>query len=89
MAFQQETNLTKDEIGDFEIVLFVPQTITAETPQAGSINVQIVLSDGSIKTRSFNLLDRLQDDAAGQAHLSNLASLRDYVRDRLVAEVLP
>jgi hypothetical protein len=32
---------------------------------------------------------RLGDDAPGLAHLSNLASLRDYIRTRLENEVLP
>ncbi len=90
MAFQQEVNVTKDDIGDFEIVFFVPQVIDAEHPQAGSLNAQIIMSDGSIEsTPPFDLLERLQDDAPGLVHLLNLADLRDYIRARLISEVLP
>jgi len=90
MTFQQETNITKDAIGDFEIVFFVPQTIDAEHPQDGRLNAQIIMSDGSIEpTPPFDLLERLQDDAPGLVHLARLGELRDYIRARLIAEVLP
>ncbi|MHA1942453.1 MAG: hypothetical protein ACW97P_12165 [Candidatus Hodarchaeales archaeon] len=89
MAFEQEVNLTKDAIGDFEIRFFVPVSISPETPQTGELNAQIIMSDNSILPKSFDLLERLQDDAAGLIHLSNLADLRDYVRTRLENEVLP
>jgi hypothetical protein len=89
MAFQQEVNLTKDAIGDFEIVFFVPVSISPATPQTGDLNIQIIMSDDSIQNKKFDLLDRLQDDAPGLAHLSNLADLRDYIRARLESEVLP
>ncbi len=89
MAFTRETDITKDEIGDFEIVLFVPGASNTEGVQAGNLNAQIVMSDGSIEPVSFDLLARLQDDAAGQTHLANLAELRDYIEGRLNDEVLP
>jgi len=89
MAFQREVDVTKDTIGDFEINFFVPDPLDPEGVQSGQLNVQIKKSDGSIENVSFNLLVRLQDDTAGQAHAVNLASLRDYLRTRLNDEVLP
>ncbi len=53
------------------------------------LNVQIKTSDGNIQNVSFDLLERLNDDAAGLVHLANLVSLRDYIRIRLNDEVLP
>lgn len=89
MAFQRETNLTKDAIGDFAIEFFVPGPDNLDGIQSGQVAVQIIMSDGSIQTRQFDLLVRLQDDTAGQQHLQNLADLRDYIRSRLNDEVLP
>lgn len=89
MTFNRETNVTKDAIGDIEIVLFVPRVIDADNPQVGDLNVQIIISDGSIINKRFDLLDRLGDDATGQTHRSNLVSLRDYIKTRLANEVLP
>lgn len=89
MAFQQETNLTKVGIEDFEIALFVPGPGNTEGIQAAKCEVQILISDGTVIVREFNLLERLGDDAPGLIHLSNLANLRDYIRVRLNAEVLP
>lgn len=89
MTFQQEANVTKVGIEDFEIQFFVPGPSNTENPQAGRLSAQILLSDGNIEVREYNLLARLQDDPAGQQHLSNLASLRDYIRTRLNNEVLP
>jgi len=89
MTFQQETNLTKDKIGSIEITFFVPETIDEDNPQTGQINIQIIMSDGSIRTKSYNLLERLEDDATGLTHRANLAAMRDYIKARLIAEVLP
>ncbi len=89
MAFNREVDITKDATADFEIVFFVPDPFDLEGVQAGQLNVQIKRSDGSIESISFDLLERLQDDAAGLVHLTNLASLRDYIRIRLNNEVLP
>jgi len=89
MAFTREVNVTKVGIGDFGIVLFVPQVIDAEHPQSGHLSVQIILSNGSIETKDIDLLARLQDDPVGQAHLANLIALRDYIKARLENELLP
>lgn len=90
MAFTREDDVTKDSIKDFEIVFYVPEIITAEIPQTGTLNVQIGLSDGTIDlVQGIDLLARLQDDAAGLIHLANLVSLRNYIRTRLENELLP
>ena len=89
MAFERETDITKDEIGDFEIGLFVPGATNIEDVQAGRLDAQLVMSDSSLENVSYDLLARLQDDAEGLIHLANLASLRDYIRIRLENEVLP
>ncbi len=91
MAFEQQTDETKDGIEDIEIVLFSPGPSNVDGIQSGKVSYQILMSDGSIdgSNQVPNLLDRLEDDAAGLVHLVNLASLRDYIRDRLNAEALP
>ncbi len=89
MAFQREDNVTKDSIADFEIKFFIPDPLDLEGVQSGRLSTQIKKSDGSIENTRYDLLERLQDDAAGLVHLSNLAALRDYIRTRLNAEVLP
>jgi hypothetical protein len=89
MAFEQEQDVTKDTIDDFEIVLFVPGPSNLDDPQDGRLNVQIGLSDGRVQGKTYDLLAHLQDDPAGQTHAANLLALRDYVRTRLENEVLP
>jgi len=87
--FEQEINLTKVGIEDFEIRLFIPGPSNTEDVQAAKCEVQILMSDGTVIVREFDLLERLGDDAPGLIHLSNLADLRDYIRIRLNNEVLP
>lgn len=89
MAFPREDDVTKDTIQDFQIVLFVPGPANVDGVQSGEIDVQILLSSGERFNRQYDLLLRLQDDAAGLVHLSNLADLRDYIKIRLDNEVLP
>lgn len=89
MAFQREDDVTKDTIQDFQIVFFVPGPANVDGVQSGEIDVQILLSSGQTFNRQYDLLVRLQDDAAGLTHLSNLADLRDYIKIRLDDEVLP
>lgn len=89
MAFQQEINVTKDSIQDFQIEFFVPGPDNIDGIQAGKLSAQIKTSDNLFINRDYDLLVRLQDDAAGLVHLANLADLRDYIRIRLNAEVLP
>jgi hypothetical protein len=85
MAFEREVDVTKDTIGDYEIVF----TVKVSDTDTGQIEVQIITSSGQIFTRSYNLIERLQDDAAGLVHLANLIALRDYLDIRLPDEVLP
>lgn len=85
MAFEREIDVTKDSIGDYEIV-FTVKIIGADT---GQIEVQIITSTGKPFTRQYDLIDRLGDDAAGLVHLANLIDLRDYLNIRLNDEVLP
>lgn len=89
MAFEREVNQTKDTIADFESKLFSHDPLDSEGEDSGLLSAQIKKSDGSIENRRYDLLERLQDDAAGLVHLANLASLRDYLRARLESEVLP
>ncbi len=89
MAFPQEADITKDSIEDFEVKFFVPGPSNIEGVQSGEFSVQIMSSDGSKMIRGYDLLERLTDDAAGLVHLANLADLRDYLRTRSNAEILP
>ena len=85
MAFSRENDVTKDTIGDYEIKFLRSRS----GPDTGEIEAQVILSSGEIFTRSYNLIVRLQDDAAGLIHLANLVALRDYLDVRLDDEVLP
>lgn len=85
MAFQREDDVTKDTIGDVEVKFLVNKS----GPDTGEIEAQIIVSSGEIFTRRYNLIARLQDDAAGLIHLANLVALRDYLDIRLDDEVLP
>lgn len=90
MAFETETNVTKERIVAFEIKLYARDPLDPEDANAGYLDYQIGMSDGTIQNRSRNdLIARLQDDPVGQQHLQNLIALRDYLRVRLEAEVLP
>ena len=85
MAFQREDDVTKDIIGDYEVKFHRNKS----GPDTGEIETQIIVSSGEIFTRRYNLIARLQDDAAGLVHLANLVALRDYLDLRLDDEVLP
>lgn len=89
MAFTREDDLTKDRIGSFKIIFHAADPLDPEDANFGRLLPDIVLSDDTIESKTFDLLARLQDDAAGQTHLANLVSLRDYIRTRLEDEVLP
>ena len=85
MAFPREDDVTKDTVGNYEVKFLRNRS----EPDTGEIETQIILSSGEIFTRNYNLIDRLQDDAAGLIHLDNLVALRDYLDVRLDDEVLP
>jgi len=85
LAFQREDDVTKDTIGDYEVKFLRSKS----GPDTGEIEAQVILSSGEVFTRRYNLIVRLQDDAAGLIHLANLVALRDYLDVRLDDEVLP
>lgn len=89
MAFGKPTEPTIVDYGDISLELFAPGANNPEGEQAGRATVQYIWSDGQIRPHTYDLLLRLQDDGAGQAHLSALADLRDYIKSRIEAEVLP
>lgn len=89
MAFTQQQNITITGYEDVELVLFVPGVSNTENPQSGQISVQLAMSDGSIRIAKYDLLARLQDDAAGLTHLANLNNLKTYILTRIENEVLP
>jgi hypothetical protein len=88
MAFSEEQPITPITRGDYEIVFFVPGPGTQQ-PQSGKINIQVIRSDDSVIVREFDLIARLQDDAAGQTHLNNLIALRNYLNNRIDEELIP
>jgi len=88
VAFQQAESISPTGRGATAIDFYIPDPEAYQEEQTGVLSVQIKYSDGSMKERRFDLLARLQDDAAGQAHLVNLASLRDYVLARIDGEIL-
>lgn len=86
----REINITKVRIGDIDINFFVPDPNNVEGVQSGRLDFQIINSDDSISVREgIDLLFVLNQNAIGRAHLQNLRDLRDYIRARLIAEVLP
>ncbi len=89
MAFEREENITKDSVQDFAVNFFVPGPLNTEGVQSGTIEAQLFNSDDTTEAREYDLLARLQDDAEGLVHLANLIAIRDYLRIRLDAEVLP
>lgn len=87
--FEQQANVTITGFEDVSISLFVPGISNVEGVQTGGIEIQLMQSNGRIKTVSYDLLERLADDAAGLTHRSNLLALRDYILARIPGEVLP
>jgi len=68
MAFEREMNVTKDTIQDIEINFFVPGPHNVDDIQSGNLSVQILISNGEIITKNYNLLLRLNDDTPGLVH---------------------
>jgi hypothetical protein len=89
MAFPVESAITPTSRGQVNIRFHIPDPTNPEDVQSGSIAVQIYYSDDSSRTRDFDLLARLQDDAPGLTHLSNLNSLKTYILGRIDSELLP
>lgn len=85
MAFEREVDVTKDSVGDYRVIF----TVHVTGPDTGEIETQIVTSSDGIFTRTYNLIERLQDDPTGLVHLAALVALRDYLDIRLPDEILP
>ena len=58
MAFVKEPVVTPVSIGAMEIALYDPAPGSGETQRA-TVAVQVLLSDGSIAAREFNLADHV------------------------------
>ena len=86
MSFPQEQPVSPVNWGGVHVELYF-SNVGADN--RGRIQILITYSDGSTQQKSFDLLERLQDDAGGQAHLSNLLSLKNYIIDRIENELLP
>lgn len=89
MAFPREINTTKTGVADLEIRVFLPGPSNSRDVEGGELTYQVEISNGDVGSRRSDLYSRLNDDAAGQAHLSNLSNLLSYLRTRLDNEVLP
>ncbi len=89
MTFEQQQNVTITGFEDISINLFVPGVSNLDGIQSGTIEIQLVQSNGKIKVVSYDLLARLADDAAGLTHRANLLAMRDYILARIPGEVLP
>lgn len=89
MAFEQQQNVTKIGIEDFEIRFFVPGPGNPDV-QSGDLDYQILMSNGKIQAGpTIDLIARLPDTPEGVVFLQNLMDLRDHLRARLNAEALP
>lgn len=82
MAFPRETVATVVGIGDLQIELFDPKP--GSGAQRGIVHVQVIMSDGSIRARSFNLTDHVSPAA-----ITQLQTLAATLRAKAVAEILP
>lgn len=89
MAFTQQQDVTITGFRDIGIDLFVPGVSNVDGVQSGKIEIQLLQSNGVIRTVSYDLLARLADDAAGLIHRANLLAMRDYILARIPLEVLP
>ena len=89
MAFQLEQSIVPDRRGAVSILFYIPDPDNAEETQYGNLGVQIKYTDGSLKEKKFDLLERLQDDVEGQQHLANLVALKIYLINRIESELLP
>lgn len=87
--FDRQQNPVITGVEDVSINLFIPGPGAEDSTNTGKIGIQLAQSNDKIKTVSFDLIARLEDDAEGITHLSNLLSMRDYLKNRILAEVLP
>lgn len=89
MPFQPEQPITAIEREAVSIVFYIPAADNDTEEQYGRLGVQLRYSDGSLKEKKFDLLERLQDDAEGRQLLAGLGQLKTYLIDRIESELLP
>lgn len=83
MAFGIEPGITPVSIGAISTELYDPAPGSGESQKA-TVTVQVVMSNGSVKTRQFNLPDHV---AAGT--INQLVALAASLRTKANAEILP
>ena len=88
MALEQAESISPTGRGAISINFYIPDPEHFQEEQSGTLNVQVRYSDGRVEEKRYDLVARLQDDAAGEAHLANLADLRDYIITRVQTEVI-
>lgn len=83
MAFTQEATRTPQAIADIEVRLFDPDPTGSGQPSA-QYNVQVRLSDGSVRVRSGDLQPHLT-----QAQINGLLAFMAAMRVKANDEILP
>lgn len=83
MAFGKQASVVAVDIGDMQIGLFDPKP-TSSQAQKATVDVQVIMSDGRIEVRQFNLVDHV---SAGT--ITQLQTLAATLRTKAVAEILP
>lgn len=83
MAFAREASRVPVAIADMEVRLFDPDPLGTETAGA-AYSVQIRMSDGSIVTRSGDLVPHIS-----AAQRNSLLSFMQTLRTKAIAEFLP
>lgn len=82
-SFTQETPVTVIGIGDTETVLFDPMPGSNEA-QSAHVNIQLIMSDGSVRVRRFNLANHF-----GATTINQLKAFVAAIRTKAEAELLP
>lgn len=85
MAFPAEATVTPMAIGDIGVELFDPNPLGVET-QAASVSIQVLMSDGSVRVRKFNLLNHY---TAQQINSLGAIDLVAAVCTKAETEILP
>lgn len=83
MAFTKEVAVKPVAIGDITIKLFDPDP-TGTMVQTATVHVQVKMDDGSIRQRSVNLAD-----VVNNATITQLQNLAASLRTKANAELIP
>lgn len=83
MAFGKETSVVALRVGDIQIGLFDPDP-TGNGSQKATVDVQVIMSDGRVVVRQFNLVDHVSG-----ATITQLQTLAATLRAKAIAEILP